>query len=86
MRNFLMAAFAGGALAAIGMVPDASAREYPFCIKGDIYASSAGDCSFNTYQQCQATASGRRAYCDVNPFYGDREARIAPPRQPHRGY
>ncbi len=47
----------------------ARAGNYPYCIKGDYYVSPAGDCSFDTYQQCLATASGRRAYCDVNPFY-----------------
>lgn len=47
----------------------AQARDYPYCIKGEYYVSGTGDCSFDTYQQCLATASGRRAYCDVNPFY-----------------
>jgi len=29
-----------------------------------------GDCSFDSYEQCQATSVGRRkAYCDVNPFF-----------------
>ena len=27
-----------------------------------------GDCSFSTYQQCQATASGRDATCAANPY------------------
>lgn len=86
MRNFLMAALAGGALAAIGMVPDASARDYPFCLRGEHYLSPLGDCSYDTYEQCKATAYGLRAYCDVNPYYGYRDARIAPPRHPYRGY
>lgn len=72
MRNLLVAAAALGALASIGMTPSpAQARDYPFCIKGADYDSSLGDCSFDTYQQCLATASGRRAYCDTNPFYVD---------------
>lgn len=37
---------------------------YRYCIQGDDFG--AGDCSFSTYQQCQATASGRTAYCGVN--------------------
>ena len=71
MRNLLLAAAALGTLASIGMTPSpALARDYPFCIKGaDFYDSPVGDCSFNTYEQCLATASGRRAYCDANPFY-----------------
>jgi len=70
MRNLLLAAVAFGAVASIGMTPSpVLARDYPFCIKGDFYDSSTGDCSFDTYEQCLATASGRNAYCDANPFY-----------------
>jgi Protein of unknown function (DUF3551) len=47
----------------------ATARELPFCIKGCDFGGSRGDCSFVSYQQCQATASGRDAYCDVNPNF-----------------
>lgn len=84
MRKFFLAALAAGAVAAIGAVPDAArARDYPFCIKGHGYESPVGDCSFDTYQQCLATASGRFNYCDVNPFYAYPETRIAHPRKPH---
>jgi hypothetical protein len=47
----------------------AIARDFPFCIKGCDYGGAHGDCSFVSYQQCQATASGRLAYCDVNPYF-----------------
>jgi hypothetical protein len=47
----------------------ATARDLPFCIKGCDFGGSRGDCSFVSYQQCQATASGRDAYCDVNPYF-----------------
>ena len=70
MRNFFLAAVAAGTVVSIGMTPSpVLARDYPFCIKGDFYDSAVGDCSFDTYQQCLATASGRRAWCDANPFY-----------------
>ena len=70
MRHLLLAAAALGTVALVGAAPTpALARDYPFCIKGDFYDSAIGDCSFDTYQQCLATASGRRAYCDANPFY-----------------
>jgi hypothetical protein len=70
MRNLLLAAAALAALASIAMTPSpVAARDYPFCIKGADYDSATGDCSFDTYEQCLATASGRRAYCDTNPFY-----------------
>jgi hypothetical protein len=84
MRNFFLAALAVGAVAAAAMVPDAArARDYPFCIKGGGYESPVGDCSFDTYQQCQATASGRNNYCDANPFYAYPETRVAHPRKPY---
>jgi hypothetical protein len=83
MRVLLLAAVAVGAMASIGSVSTpAQARDYPFCIKGADYLGGLGDCSFDTYEQCQATASGRMAYCDANPFYGnaDRARRVTPER------
>jgi len=44
-----------------------AARDYPFCLKGCDFGN--GDCSFLSYQQCQATASGRDAWCDANPAF-----------------
>ena len=69
--RFLLAAICAGAgVSFLVLAPSAAqARDYPYCIKGDYYQNGIGDCSFDTYQQCLATASGRRAYCDVNPFY-----------------
>jgi hypothetical protein len=50
----------------------AAARDFPFCLKGCDFGN--GDCSFVSYQQCQATASGRDAWCDINPsFHQGRE-------------
>ena len=57
---------------------DASAQtydpRYPVCMHvytgggrgggGDYY-----DCSFTSIPQCRATASGRAASCDLNPYY-----------------
>jgi hypothetical protein len=59
----------------------AFAKDYPYCIKGRDWLSPVGDCSFSSYQQCQATAPGRLAYCDVNPFYSQNRM---PERQHHR--
>jgi len=56
------------AVSVIGM-PPAAARDYPFCIKGCDFGSGRGDCSFSTYQQCQASASGRDAWCAENPYF-----------------
>ncbi len=60
------------ALIAIPTGAAAAARDFPFCLKGCDFGN--GDCSFVSYQQCQATASGRDAWCDVNPaFHQGRE-------------
>src|SRR5689334_14844856 len=41
-------------------------RAFPWCIQGR-ETGVPGDCSYQTYNQCAATASGRFAYCNVNP-------------------
>jgi hypothetical protein len=45
-----------------------SANDYPYCIQGDDYAGGAGECIFTTKAQCEATASGRTAYCTENRY------------------
>jgi hypothetical protein len=47
----------------------AMARDYPYCIKGCDFGAGRGDCSFSSYQQCQASAAARDAYCAENPTY-----------------
>ena len=47
---------------------EAVGTHYPFCIQGDEYPGLSG-CSFTSYEQCQATASGRFLYCMANPYY-----------------
>lgn len=84
MRQFFFATLVAAALASIAVAPTpAEARDYPFCIKGADYDSAVGDCSFDTYDQCLASASGRRAFCDANPFYAGQPARVAAPRKRH---
>jgi Protein of unknown function (DUF3551) len=56
------------AASTMGALP-AAARDFPFCIKGCDFGAGRGDCSFSSYQQCQATAAGRDAYCDANPYF-----------------
>jgi hypothetical protein len=80
MRNHYLAAVAAVTLTtSIGMTPaTAQARDYPFCIKGDFWAGSVGDCTFQTYQQCLAMASGRGGiFCDANPFFDHRSSQAA---------
>ena len=67
------------AIATVSVAGPAAARDYPFCIKGCDFGAGRGDCSFTSYQQCKATASGRDAYCDVNPQY-NANAELQPDR------
>jgi hypothetical protein len=65
------------ALVAVGLLTsfDASpasanpAGDGAFCISGFIYGHGLGDCSFASYAQCQATASGQEATCLANPYF-----------------
>jgi hypothetical protein len=84
MRNFLSAVMVAGAVASTGLLPaPAMARDYPFCIYGANYLTR--DCSFDTYQQCLATASGRYAYCEANPFFANaRRPDVEYPKKPRR--
>jgi uncharacterized protein DUF3551 len=66
MRRAWLALMAAGAVSAAVAMP-ASAREFPYCIKGCDFG--AGDCSFSSLAQCQATASGRDASCAANPYF-----------------
>ena len=83
-RWFLLAASCLGAVLSMSVLAaaPAQARDYPFCIKGYDYPSGTGDCSFDSYEQCQATASGRLDYCDANPFYRPQMEERAPYHAP----
>ena len=64
-----MAGAHGGLCRVGGSAMPAAAREFPYCIKGCDFGAGAGDCSFSSLAQCQATASGRDAYCAANPYF-----------------
>jgi hypothetical protein len=66
MRILFLVLATSATIFATGVTPVA-ASEYRYCLQGDDYAG-AGDCEFTSYQQCQATASGRTAYCAANPY------------------
>jgi Protein of unknown function (DUF3551) len=38
-----------------------------YCLQGRNYGYP-GDCSFSTFEQCQATASGTDSGCGINPM------------------
>jgi hypothetical protein len=45
----------------------ASAQNSAFCLRGCNFGYN--ECSFATYQQCQASASGLTAWCEANPYF-----------------
>jgi hypothetical protein len=75
MRRVILALLTAGGFAALGAMPaEAVGTRYPFCIQGDDQPGLSG-CTFTSYEQCQATASGRRLWCIANPYYvGDSDA------------
>lgn len=42
---------------------------HAFCIQGDEYPGLS-TCTFDTYAQCLASASGRNLHCIANPYFG----------------
>jgi hypothetical protein len=86
MRSIFLALMAAGGLVA-GMAPaEAVGTRYPFCIQGDEYPGLS-NCTFTSYQQCQASASGRFLTCIANPYYaGGAEPGVYRERRPPPGY
>jgi len=69
MRRLVLAGLAIIALAFIGTMPaHAVGDRYPFCLQGND-APGLSNCTFDTYAQCMATASGRRLTCIANPYF-----------------
>jgi hypothetical protein len=69
MRSVVLALLAAGGLAMLGAAPaGAVGSRYPFCIQGNEFPGLS-NCTFTSYEQCQATASGRFLYCVANPYY-----------------
>jgi len=83
MRNSLLALAVLGAGFAMQSAP-AEARNYPFCLQGRDIQTGYGDCSYSTYQQCQATASGTYNSCYANPYYAYDQAPVDQPRRSSR--
>jgi hypothetical protein len=69
MRNLVLALLAAGGLVMTATAPaGAVGTRFPFCIQGDEFPGLS-NCTFTSYEQCLATASGRRLYCIANPYY-----------------
>jgi len=64
MRNLVLAMLAAGTMTAMASAPASAGPLYPYCIQSQAFGT---DCSYPSYQACQATASGRGVECIVNP-------------------
>nr|WP_249143965.1 DUF3551 domain-containing protein [Bradyrhizobium lablabi] len=73
-----LALAAAGATMMASTAPAAAAYDYPWCAQGKSYGYP-GECSYQTYQQCQASVSGRNLYCGINPRFA------FGPTEPRRG-
>ena len=85
MRNaslIIAALLAAGAATLAGATP-AAAIDYPWCVQGR-GIGIPGDCSYTSYNQCMASASGRGLYCNVNPRVAFGRARHG--RRPYPDY
>ena len=87
MRSMFLALAAAFGLALAGLTPaEAVGSRYPFCLQGN-NSPGLSNCTFTSYQQCQASASGRFLTCVANPFYaGGREPDFYRERRPSPGY
>jgi Protein of unknown function (DUF3551) len=75
-------ALSAAAIAMMATAGPASAYDYPWCAQGR-GVGIPGDCSYRTYGQCMASASGRNLYCNVNPRVAFGRARRARPPHPY---
>lgn len=76
----LMTMFVAGFASVAGSAP-AAAYDYPYCLQGR-GVGIPGECAYQTYEQCMASASGRGLTCNINP----RVAFGPLPRRPARVY
>ena len=79
MRRVILVLLTTSGLAGLFIAPaQAVGTRYPFCIQGD-EQPGLSNCTFTSYEQCQATASGRRLWCIANPYYVGGSDGGAPP-------
>jgi len=51
-----------------GTPAHAFGEKHPFCLQGDEWPGLS-NCRFDTYAQCQASASGLPLQCIANPYF-----------------
>lgn len=67
MRGMALVALAFGALTLGGQTDAHAEIEYPYCLEPSAF--TVGTCTFETLQQCMASASGNVGVCVKNPRY-----------------
>jgi hypothetical protein len=70
MKVLAIAAIGAGAMLAPAMPAQAQTYDpsYPVCLH--VYGRATYyECRYTSLPQCQATASGRSAQCEINPYY-----------------
>jgi hypothetical protein len=84
MRKLIltMLALSAAGVATLATSAAAAAYDYPWCVQGR-GVGIPGDCSYQTYGQCEASASGRGLYCNSNPRAALNQQR---PGRYRRGY
>ena len=84
MQKFGFAALAvlAAGFATLANPAPAKAHDYPWCVQGGGWGYP-GECSYQTYEQCRASASGRFVYCGTNPRFAFNRAYRG--RPPYRG-
>lgn len=70
MRDVIVAALAASAFALLGVLPaQAYGINHAFCLQGGEEYPGLSNCTFDSYEQCQASASGRGLTCIANPYF-----------------
>ncbi|MBN9585798.1 MAG: DUF3551 domain-containing protein [Afipia sp.] len=68
MRYAFLMAVALTGFATFGTGAADARPPYRYCLT-EGFGRGPGICDYDTVAQCQASVSGRRGYCQLNPFY-----------------
>lgn len=67
-------------IATVSAAPQADAQtydpSYPVCLHVFKEGANYYECRYTSMAQCKASAYGRAAMCDVNPYYGGRASPV----------
>jgi hypothetical protein len=77
----LLGLMSAGAVMTTSATP-AAAFDFPYCLQGRDWGIP-GECSYSSYEACEASASGRGLYCNVNPRVAFLPPPSAEPRRHH---